>query len=84
MEQSFISIQFSIIIISKNGESNLPTNNQNIIDMITDMQERVCSKCKYGVYRKSPIGQVYDTIMCKRNRSATKCYDGMYGDYEFV
>ena len=33
MEQSFISIQFSIIIISKNGESNLPTNNQNIIDM---------------------------------------------------
>ena len=67
-----------------NRESNLPTNNQNIIDMITDMQERVCSKCKYGVYRKSPIGQVYDTIMCKRNRSATKCYDGMYGDYEFV
>ena len=33
MEQSFISIPFSIIIISKNGESNLPTNNQNIIDM---------------------------------------------------
>lgn len=28
-----ISVQLSIIIISKNGESNLPTNNQNIIDM---------------------------------------------------
>lgn len=52
--------------------------------MITDIQERVCSKCKYSVYRKSPIGQEYDIITCKRNRSAIKCYDGMYGDYEFV
>ena len=29
----FISVQLSIIIISQNGESNLPTNNQIIIDM---------------------------------------------------
>lgn len=52
--------------------------------MITDIQEKVCYKCKYGVYKRSSISQEYDTIMCKRNRSAIKCHDGMYDDYEFV
>lgn len=62
----------------------LPTNNQNIIDMITDIQEKVCCKCKYGVCKISSISQEYDTITCKRNYSAIKCYNGMYDDYEFV
>lgn len=52
--------------------------------MITDIQEKVCYKCKYAAYRKSPVDQEYDTVACKLNRSAAKCYHGMYDDYEFV
>ena len=52
--------------------------------MITEIQEKTCSKCKYGIYRKSPVGQEYDAIVCKQNRSANKCYNGVYDDYEFV
>lgn len=59
-------------------------SNQNIMDMITDIQEKICFKCKYGIYRKSPVSQEYDVITCRRNRSADKCYNGVYGDYEFV
>lgn len=59
-------------------------SNQNIMDMITDIQEKICFKCKYGIYRKSSVSQEYDVITCRRNRSADKCYNGVYGDYEFV
>nr|DAG55050.1 MAG TPA: hypothetical protein [Caudoviricetes sp.] len=52
--------------------------------MITDIQEKICFKCKYGIYRKSPVSQEYDVITCRRNRSADKCYNGVYGDYEFI
>ena len=52
--------------------------------MITDIQERVCFGCKYSCFKKSPISSEYDELKCNRNRSAQKCYDGMYDDYEFV
>lgn len=52
--------------------------------MITEIQEKICFKCKHGIYRKSPVCQEYDAITCGRNRSADKCYNGAYDDYEFI
>ena len=52
--------------------------------MITEIQEKICFKCKYSIFRMSPVDQEYDVIECKRNRSAYNCYNGVYDDYEFI
>lgn len=54
----FISVQLSIIIISKNGESNLPTNNQNITIMTE--KERIVDAIVWHVnYRLGDKGEMY-------------------------
>lgn len=52
--------------------------------MITDIQEKMCSKCKFHEYKMSRVSPEFDKIVCKRNKVAHKCHNGMYDDYEFI
>ncbi len=48
--------------------------------MISCLQEEVCFKCKYHVFRMSHVAREFDTITCKRNRDPRRCYYDPFED----